>query len=103
MKLKYDVTVTGIRPELLLAIMITSDVYRKHGHELVITSLLDGKHSQTSLHYSGCAFDARTTAAGISPTKVLEIANALGEALTNDFDVVIEGDHLHVEYQPRQP
>jgi hypothetical protein len=65
LRLKRNARATGVRPELLLAIKVAEEKYAHHGHVLVITSLLDGVHSSTSLHYAGCAADLRTTAGNI--------------------------------------
>ena len=101
MKLKNsDVNVNGIRPELVLALVIANDIYANHGENLVITSLNDGKHSQTSLHYSGCAADLRTRY--FLKSEQSKVVNDLKEALTIDFDVVLEKDHIHLEYQPKR-
>ena len=103
LRLKSDVKVTGLRPELLLALIIANDVYQKHDHDLVITSLLDGAHSRTSLHYAGCAADLRTTAANIPKSTVVAITADIRMALTVDYDVIEERDHIHLEFQPRRP
>lgn len=102
MKLKSGVTATGLRVEMLLALTIASQIYQKHGHDLVITSLLDGRHSKTSLHYAGCAADLRTTAAGMATRTIDAIASDIKKALTVDYDVIVEPDHLHLEFQPRR-
>ena len=100
MKLKKGVKLLGIRPELLIAIQIAEGIYTEHGQELVITSVCDGKHSFTSLHYSGNAVDFRTRY--FDEQTILNVALALQTSLTKDFDVVIEPTHLHIEYQPRK-
>lgn len=103
MRLKDDsVTVQGLRPELLFGIMVAKDVYAKHGYELIITSLNDAVHSHTSLHYSGCAVDLRTTV--LDPdADWYSIAREIRAALNIHYDVINEGNHIHLEYQPRNP
>ena len=97
MKLKDDsVRVQGIRPELVVALMITSQVHIEHGREFVITSITDGKHSTTSLHYCGCAFDCRVY--GLYDKDVRDEIKA---RLNNDYDVILEDNHIHIEFQPR--
>lgn len=98
MRLKEGVRAAGMRPEIALAASIADAVYRSHGYDLVITSLLDGKHSATSLHYSGAAMDLRTRhlKAGDADAIVTDLSDALGQ----DYDVVLESDHIHVEFQP---
>lgn len=100
MKLKRGVKVQGVRSELLLALSIADGIWRDHGRELVVTSLLDSKHSMTSLHYTGCAADLRTRYFD-APTRQ-KVSDALGNALTRDYDVIVEKDHIHLEYQPRR-
>lgn len=99
MRLKQGVRIQGIRPELLLAILIADRAYTAKGGVLVITSICDGKHSATSLHYTGCAFDCRTKS--ISKEQATMIMSYLKGALPNDFDIVLESTHIHIEYQPR--
>jgi len=50
-----------IHPSIAIAIatQIVQPILRKHGQELIITSMLDGKHMANSLHYKGLAVDLR--------------------------------------------
>ena len=91
------VRITGVRTELLLAMIIANEVYTAHHKEFVVTSLLDGKHSTTSLHYTGCAFDCRVYEEDINESIVKDLKNKLN----HHYDVVLEGNHIHVEFQPR--
>lgn len=101
MKLKDDsINLVGLRPETLFAINVVYIVYKKHGRELVITSINDGKHSGSSLHYSGCAFDCRTSYFDTNTIK--SVVSDIKDHLNKDFDVILEGDHIHVEFQPRR-
>ena len=99
MQLKKGVSIQGIRPELLFGMMVASRVYLVHSQMLVITSVCDGKHSDTSLHYTGCAFDCRTR--NLDPSEKANIVNDLDVSLKADFDIVLEDTHIHIEYQPR--
>jgi len=101
MRLKAGVRTTGIQSALVLAVLAADYVYRQHGAELVITSIVDGIHSVGSLHYVGAAFDARTRHLANGLAQV--ITGELRERLADDFDVVLEPDHIHVEWQPKQP
>lgn len=100
MKLKTGVKAQGLRPEMLLGIMAAQEVYRAHGFPVVITSLLDGTHSATSLHYSGCAVDLRTR--HVPKSEQQQIRDEIKEALGEDYDVILESTHIHMEYQPRR-
>ncbi len=57
------------------------------------------KHSATSLHYAGAAVDLRTKDMGGAEAK--RAHKMLQEALPEDFDVILEGNHIHMEWQPR--
>ncbi len=91
LSLKPGVRITGMRPEILLAAA---------GHDLTITACVDGKHTTCSLHYAGAAIDLRTrdVPAGDVSKLIAQIKAALGD----DFDVLLEVDHIHIEFQPKQ-
>ena len=101
MKIKPGVRIFGIRPELVLAFHIADKIFEKYGIELVITSVIDGKHSKGSLHYIGAAGDMRTRDASEAVSR--SITRDLKEALGDDFDVIFEGNHIHMEFQPKLP
>ncbi len=98
--IKPGVRLAGLRPEILVAVFAAERVYAEQGHDLTITAGVDGKHMPASLHYAGQAFDVRTR--DLQPEEVQKIVARLKACLADDFDVVVEGDHLHVEYQPKQ-
>ena len=81
--------------------VIADQVYGAHDEfECVITSAMDGVHSVGSLHYSGQAIDLRLPNDRSKCGAIkLDLANRLGD----DFDVVLEADHLHLELQAKQP
>ena len=94
--IKKGVRLHGIRPEILIALWIADYVYANHGHEVVLTSVIDGEHMRASIHYTGGAIDIR------APDSSAEsIRNEIHEALGDDFDVVLEGTHIHIEWQPK--
>lgn len=100
MKLKPGVNITGIRPEMIVALLASEGVYRALNTDLVVTSCLDGKHAPTSLHYAGAAVDLRTRDFE-SPAVAQKARDMIAEALGQDFDVVLEADHIHLESQAR--
>lgn len=65
----------------------------------VVTSGSDGKHMKQSKHYTNEALDFRIS--DIQPQDLQPIVKACKEILGKDFDVVLEGNHLHVEYDPK--
>ncbi len=99
--LKPGVRLTGLRPELVIAVIAAERVYAKAGHDFTITAGIDGKHSTGSLHYSGAALDLRTR--DVPAADVPMLAAQIRDCLGADFDVVIENDHLHLEFQVKQP
>lgn len=106
LRFKNGVDVRGIRSELLLAILVASDVYAEHNADCVVTSLLDGKHSSNSRHYDGAAMDLRTNdlATGRDKSILDEIRARL--LPLGDYDVIFENadtpnEHIHIEYEPK--
>ena len=99
MRLKKGVRIFGLRPELTLALFICEQVYRDANTELVITSVIDGKHSVGSLHYTGSAVDLRIR--DFPAGQAGSVRDQIAERLGNDFDAVLERDHIHLEFQPK--
>jgi hypothetical protein len=99
--LKAGVRITGMRPEILLAAVAAERVYEEAGHDLTITACLDGKHTAGSLHYAGAAIDVRTR--DFAPAAVQKILARIKDCVGADFDVLLEADHIHIEFQPKTP
>jgi hypothetical protein len=99
--IKQGVRITGIRPELLIAVMAAERVYNEAGHDLTLTACIDGRHMAGSLHYSGQAVDVRTNDVPIAevPKLVARIKACVG----GEFDVLFESNHIHIEFQPKNP
>lgn len=91
--------IAGMTPQAALGIVICYTVYASHGYDLTVTCVTDGKHSNASLHYIGNAWDMRSNT--IPAAKREEIRLACKTALGDDYDVIVEGDHIHAEYQPK--
>ena len=101
LSLKTGVRVLGIRPELLLAVIVAERAYAEAAADCVITACVDSKHSRGSLHYSGAAVDLRTN--NLHPGEADKIIARLRACLGADFDVLLESDHIHIEFQPKEP
>lgn len=67
--------------------------------EIVITSVLDGVHSEKSLHYKGLAFDMRTFI--YKSDEIEKLMAMVKYMLGPNYDVVLEDDHIHVEFDPK--
>lgn len=81
-----------------------------HHLTLMITSISDLGHREDSLHYVGRGFDVRfkgtrkgaiNTAIERQEAEANLWAGQLGRLLGKDWDVVVEVDHIHVEYDPK--
>ena len=97
--IKSGVDLHDLQPQMALAYTIASVVYMRHGSRCVITSAKDGVHGFNSLHKRDgiCrALDLRTH--DILPAVVIDVHKELKEALGEQFDVVLEDDHIHIEF-----
>lgn len=64
-----------------------------------ITSANDGKHMDTSLHYKSRAVDIRVNDRPNSDWPGYR--DLLARRLGPSFQVILEKDHLHIEYDPK--
>ena len=94
---KQGVELNGVRPEIVAAMIVVGLVA---GRDIVITSVTEGKHSRGSLHYIGHAFDIRIRDIK-NPEDIDSLVMTIREHLTDEFDVVLEATHIHVEFQPK--
>ncbi len=100
LSLKPGVRIAGMRSEILFAAVAAMEVYKAAGHDLTITACVDGKHTTGSLHYAGAAIDLRTR--NLPPADVPKILAQIKACLGDDFDVLIETDHVHIQFKPKQ-
>ncbi len=81
--------------EMITAIAV---VAAEMGGGATITSTCFGEHKVGSKHYEGYAVDFRIR--HIPKQRRPALAEAVSEALGDDYDVVLELTHLHVEWDP---
>jgi hypothetical protein len=86
---------------MVLALVVADQVWGTMQADLVVTEATGGKHMENSLHYSGCAVDLRTS--NVRPTALQGVVDLLRQRLGENYDVVLESDHAHVEFQPHRP
>ena len=99
LKLKKPVSPSQIKPEINLAIMVALTIWDRQSEPvLTITSISDSKHGPASLHYVGYAVDIRIRELHNDPKF---LSDALRNALVDDYDVILESNHIHLEYQPK--
>lgn len=77
---------------------VIARVWRRFGYSLTVTSGIDGSHSRQSKHYAGLAEDYRTR--DVDPVNLVLMVAEVRSLLGGAYDVVLESDHLHVEYDP---
>lgn len=95
--IKSGVDLRGLSSQMAIAYTIACRCYGQY--DCVITSANDSKHGPNSLHYKGQALDLRTR--HINGQGLQLVVDKLKEALGSQFDVVLESDHLHLEWQPK--
>lgn len=92
-------SIRGIQPEMCIAHTLIVALFSRHNVASRLSSGTDGKHRRASLHYVGYALDISFR--GVPPKLIdmlhVEMRSVLGE----EFDVVKEGTHFHVEFQPK--
>jgi len=99
MRIKEGASLQGVHWRMFYAAMVMEQVLRDYGYELTITAGTDGQHGPHSLHYHGLALDWRTRE--ISPAQQVKVIRDVKLALGPDYDVVLEVDHGHTEYDPK--
>ena len=96
MYFKPGVDVSGLYPETLLGMLVAEEVFKDYSQRFTVTSVRDGTHKPNSLHYKGLAFDIRIydlrgMSAGL-------MALHLRDRLPAGYQVIVESDHIHVEF-----
>lgn len=106
---------TELHPTLTSLLFYLDSLYRNWGSELIITSGSEdsARHSFTSLHYAKpCqAVDVRiwqlaeVPKAAVQHRALILAKNNFCEIHsipTNWFDIILESNHIHIEYQPKR-
>jgi len=96
MLLKAGVDISRLNRNIRRALSVVDAVFLDHNQEPILTSTYEGNHSAGSLHYANDAFDLR-----LPDDNRLDIVTRIRERLGKDFDVIIEYDHIHIEYDPK--
>jgi len=99
-ELKESVVLSGVRPEMVVGLIAAEGVYSFYSIPLVVTSVTDGSHGPHSRHRVGLGADLRTF--NVPEDTIPEIVDDLKRVLGPHFDVVLESDHIHLEYDPEK-
>ncbi len=86
----------GVTPQNLVLAAAAANVATEMGVTVTITSGTDGRHMQGSKHYSGNALDFR-----LLGTRTTEFIDRMRAHLRAGYDVVLEADHVHIEFDPK--
>lgn len=101
---KGDISVNIRVVDAMLQVAVLYERLGITGLRAYITSILDGRHMKGSLHYDGKAFDIRTwnkeMNGQMTDKEKRVLARMVQDLLGDDFDVVVEKTHIHIEYQP---
>lgn len=89
--------VSGVHA-MSIAALVVNEVCIEFGVDCVVTCGVEQHTHPPSLHPIGHALDFRTRDLPASSKGLF--AAAVKERLAEGFDVVLESDHMHVEYQP---
>lgn len=100
MKIKQGVSMLGIKPEIVPALLAVDRIYRDLGHTAVITSCTEGNHSEISRHYLGMAIDIRVRQ--LKPGDAKKVAAQLRVDLGPEYFVYEHSTHIHIGYKPRR-
>lgn len=100
MILKNGAWFLGMNGVMILACVVANDVLKELGivHGATITEGTGDKHGRGSRHFVGFAIDVRHRE--LSAERQQLAVQMLRERLGEDFDVVLEPTHIHIEFDP---
>ena len=100
--IKKGALVEGLSNEIWVAIGVIWAIFKDFQYPFVITSGKEGKHGTNSLHYSNNAFDIRTRDI-LDRDRLEDVYYSIKRDLDEfGFDVILEKDHIHVEWDPKE-
>lgn len=102
MRFKHSVDSSDVRHMTWYAVGYAAAVADLLGIPAVtVTSMRDGRHGPNSRHYAGLAVDLRTR--HLTPEQKAEwLATLRANLDPQGFDTVLESNHLHIEYDPKE-
>jgi len=95
MLIKFGVSIEKLARPIRIILELVETEYNKFAVEAVITSTFEGNHRLNSLHYQNLAIDFRKI------EQIEEVAKKLKAQLSDDYDIIVESDNLHVEYDQK--
>lgn len=98
-KCKDGVVFKSFNREFVRLLKAMDGIGELFGMPLTITSGNDGKHMETSLHYKDLAWDIRIK--DLVKDRVPRLVEELKTRLGPGFQVILEKDHVHCEFDVR--
>ena len=96
----HNVTLENCDTTVMEALCAAASVWKRYGvRYLTIASASEPAHPDTSPHFLGYAVNLLSR----SLPNVFAMADDLRQLLDDDFDVLVNADHIHIEYNPRKP
>ena len=106
LKIGVTITVTAQLDRIMRMAEVVYGMVMGEQFFVVVTSGNDSKHMDASLHYKNLALDFRTghnwETPMMSEEEAREIRDELKARLGMGFDVVLESDHVHVEWDTKK-
>lgn len=96
MKIKEGVKVDGLKDVIIVILPEIAQLFKLFGLEFVITSAVEGTHMEGSKHPKGLAIDVRLPYKDMSWN--YNIVSVLQIILGKNYDVVLEKNHIHIEF-----
>jgi len=96
MKNPNRVDMSKLRKEIRQALFVCELLYTRYLMEFEIYHTYDGKHMEGSLHFKNRAFDG-----GLPTVNRAECIEAVKTFLGPEYDVMVEDECLHVEWDPK--
>lgn len=114
---KHGIDLRDISPEILMGHSVVVEQYRNHDLPCRVTSGQDGKHSDRSFHYprndpdhgpwcepkfKALDYGTKNPSTGEQWSSIIKnaLSDDIRRALGPQFQVVVEADHIHVEFDP---
>lgn len=91
--------ILSTKPETEQMRRVMAAIWKSHGYQLTVTSGYDSTHGALSKHYGGLAEDYRTR--DVAPSDLAVMVAEARRQLGRNYDLVIESDHLHGEFDPK--
>ena len=96
MLIKAGVSIARLERNTRWGLRVVEDVFAAHKQKMIVTSTDEGNHGAGSLHYANQAFDVR-----LFDEDRAAMSTEIKAGLGKDFDLVLEFDHWHIEYDPK--